>query len=109
MIHWVGAQDAIPAEFRLYDRLFRVPNPEGEHPDDMVPDFDPEQPGHESGPLDTGFLRHLNPDSLRVTRGYVEASVAADPHDTRYQFERQGYFWRDPVDSRGTPWCSGAS
>ncbi|QLG09410.1 glutamine--tRNA ligase/YqeY domain fusion protein [Deinococcus sp. D7000] len=101
VIHWVGAQDAIPAEFRLYDRLFRVPNPEGEHPDDMVPDFDPEQPGHESGPLDTGFLRHLNPDSLRVTRGYVEASVAADPHDTRYQFERQGYFWRDPVDSRG--------
>ncbi|GGL85306.1 glutamine--tRNA ligase [Deinococcus aerolatus] len=100
VIHWVSAEDAIPAEFRLYDRLFRVANPEGEHPEDILPDFDPEQPGHESGPLDTGFLRYLNPDSLRVTRGYVEASVANDPPDTRYQFERQGYFWRDPVDSR---------
>ncbi|OLV16287.1 Glutaminyl-tRNA synthetase [Deinococcus marmoris] len=100
VIHWVGAENAIPAEFRLYDRLFRVANPEGENPDDIAPDFDPEQPGHESGPVDTGFLRYLNPDSLRVTRGYVEGSVANDPHDTRYQFERQGYFWRDPVDSR---------
>jgi glutaminyl-tRNA synthetase len=100
VIHWVSAAHALPAEFRLYDRLFRVANPEGDHPDDLAPDFDPEQPGHESGPIDTGFLRYLNPGSLRVTHGYVEASVANDPVDTRYQFERQGYFWRDPVDSR---------
>ncbi|QFP75620.1 glutamine--tRNA ligase/YqeY domain fusion protein [Deinococcus sp. AJ005] len=100
VIHWVSAEHAIPAEFRLYDRLFRVANPEGENPDDILPDFDPEQPGHESGPLDTGFLRYLNAGSLRVTRGYVESSVTSDPQDTRYQFERQGYFWRDPVDSR---------
>ncbi|WP_415785744.1 glutamine--tRNA ligase/YqeY domain fusion protein [Deinococcus saxicola] len=105
VIHWVSAERAIPAEFRLYDRLFRVANPEGhdeptQNPDDILPDFDPEQPGPESGPLDTGFLRYLNPGSLRVMRGYVEASVASDPQDTRYQFERQGYFWRDPVDSR---------
>ncbi|MDV6373128.1 glutamine--tRNA ligase/YqeY domain fusion protein [Deinococcus arenicola] len=100
VIHWVSAENAIPAEFRLYDRLFRVSNPEGENPDDIAPEFDPEQPGHESGPVDTGFLRYLNPESLRVTHGYVEASVANDPADTRYQFERQGYFWRDPVDSR---------
>ncbi len=100
VIHWVSAGSAVPAEFRLYDRLFLVPNPDGEQGGDPVPDFDPEQPGHDSGPPDTGFLRHLNPDSLRVTRGYVEASVAHDPPDTRYQFERQGYFWRDPVDSR---------
>ncbi|CAM3572414.1 glutamine--tRNA ligase/YqeY domain fusion protein [Deinococcus frigens] len=106
VIHWASAAHAIPAEFRLYDRLFRVANPEGQNPDDIAPEFDPEQPGHaelseDSGPLDTGFLRYLNPGSLRVTRGFVEGSVANDPPDTRYQFERQGYFWRDPVDSRG--------
>ncbi|MEW6421532.1 MAG: glutamine--tRNA ligase/YqeY domain fusion protein, partial [Deinococcota bacterium] len=102
VIHWVSAEYALPAEFRLYDRLFRVPNPEGEHPDDIAPDFDPEHMSHENeaAPLDSGFLRYLNPNSLRVTRGFVEPSVASDPQGTRYQFERQGYFWRDPVDSR---------
>ncbi|WP_034408096.1 glutamine--tRNA ligase/YqeY domain fusion protein [Deinococcus murrayi] len=102
VIHWVSAPHALPAEFRLYDRLFRVPHPEGDHPDDLAPDFDPERLSHENeaAPLDAGFLRFLNPQSLRVTRGYVEPSVAGDPQDTRYQFERQGYFWRDPVDSR---------
>ncbi|MFT2720811.1 glutamine--tRNA ligase/YqeY domain fusion protein [Deinococcus sp. A31D244] len=119
VIHWVDAATAVPAEFRLYDRLFRVPNPESANEDDLAadlatelePDFDPEQPDHEDAhhgnaatqegrPAETGFLRFLNPDSLRVTRGFVEASVTGDPADTRYQFERQGYFWRDPVDSR---------
>ncbi|KEF34911.1 glutamate--tRNA ligase [Deinococcus sp. RL] len=102
VIHWVSAPHALPAEFRLYDRLFRVPHPEGDHPDDIAPDFDPERLSHENeaAPLDAGFLRFLNPQSLRVTRGYVEPSVAGDPPETRYQFERQGYFWRDPVDSR---------
>ncbi|TDE86840.1 glutamine--tRNA ligase/YqeY domain fusion protein [Deinococcus sp. S9] len=102
VIHWVSAESALPAEFRLYDRLFRVPNPEGDHPDDIAPDFDPERMSHENeaAALDSGFLRHLNPNSLRITRGFVEPSVASDPRDTRYQFERQGYFWRDPVDSR---------
>lgn len=45
-------------------------------------------------------MAFLNPDSLRVTCGLVEPSVTRDPAGTRYQFERQGYFWRDPVDSR---------
>ncbi|MCP2014357.1 glutaminyl-tRNA synthetase [Deinococcus sp. HSC-46F16] len=102
VIHWVSADRALPAEFRLYDRLFRVAHPEGENPNDIAPDFDPERMSHENeaAPLDAGFLRFLNPQSLRVVRGYVEPSVAGDPVDTRYQFERQGYFWRDPVDSR---------
>lgn len=104
VIHWVSTPTALPAEFRLYDRLFRVPHPEGggAGPDESVPDFDPEQPGHEdeTQELDTSFMRFLNPQSLVVRRGFVEPSVAADPAGTRYQFERQGYFWRDPVDSR---------
>ncbi len=102
VIHWVDAASALSAEFRIYDRLFRVPNPEGPHPDDIVPEFDPEEIGHEdtTQPVSSDFLRYINPSSLIVKRGYVERSVAADPSDTRYQFERQGYFWRDPKLSR---------
>ncbi len=77
-IHWVSAPHALPAEFRLVDRLFKVP-----HPDELE-----------------DFLSAYNPDSLIVKRGYVEPSVQNDPKDTRYQFERLGYFWQDPKDSR---------
>ncbi|MDR7544471.1 MAG: glutamine--tRNA ligase/YqeY domain fusion protein [Armatimonadota bacterium] len=78
-IHWVSAAHAVPAEIRLYDRLFLVPDPEAG---------------------DGDFTAHLNPQSLVVVNGWVEPSVLGDPPDTRYQFERLGYFWPDPVDSR---------
>jgi glutaminyl-tRNA synthetase len=78
-IHWVSAAHAVPAEIRLYDRLFRVPDPEAG---------------------DGDFVAQLNPQSLVVVHGWVEPSVLGDPPDTRYQFERLGYFWQDPVDSR---------
>jgi glutaminyl-tRNA synthetase len=78
-IHWVSAAHAVPAEMRLYDRLFRVPDPEAGEGD---------------------FTAHLNPESLVVVHGWVEPSVLGDPPDTRYQFERLGYFWQDPIDSR---------
>lgn len=102
VIHWVSAAEGVPAEFRLYDRLFRVPHPEGENEADDddsagISDHDAES---EAAPVDAGYMRYLTPDSLKVTRGFVEPSVLKDPADTRYQFERQGYFWRDPVDSR---------
>jgi glutaminyl-tRNA synthetase len=77
-IHWVSAPHARPCEARLYDLLFAVSDPESEEGE---------------------FTEHLRRDSLTVTRGYVEPSVASDPPDTRYQFERLGYFWQDPVDS----------
>jgi glutaminyl-tRNA synthetase len=78
-IHWVSAAHSLPCEVRLYDRLFSVPDPEEGEED---------------------FIQHLNPDSLVVVRGArVEPSVAGDDADTRYQFERLGYFWRDPLDS----------
>jgi glutaminyl-tRNA synthetase len=97
VIHWVDAETAVKAEFRLYDRLFSVPNPDGANPDEALPEADE---ADDSGALTTDFLRFLNPHSLRITHGYVERSVAQHPADTRYQFERQGYFWADPVDSR---------
>jgi glutaminyl-tRNA synthetase len=65
-------------EFRLYGRLFLT--------------ADPEEGGD--------FLKNLNPKALEVRRGFIEPSVAKDPRETRYQLERLGYFWQDPVDSR---------
>jgi glutaminyl-tRNA synthetase len=77
-IHWVSAGHAVDAEVRLVDRLFVAADP-----NDVADDGD--------------FTAHLNPDSLEVIRGAkVEPSVANDEPSTRYQFERTGYFWRDP-------------
>ncbi|MEP0545350.1 MAG: glutamine--tRNA ligase/YqeY domain fusion protein [Rhodothermales bacterium] len=77
VIHWLSAEHALPATFRLYDRLFTDPAP------DTFEDF----------------LDALNPVSLLETDGFVEPSVADDADATRYQFERLGFFWRDPEDS----------
>ncbi len=80
-IHWVSASHSLPAEVRLYDRLFSVPDPENV------------KEGED-------FIVHLNPDSLTVlTDSRVEPSVTSDSPDTTYQFERTGYFVRDAGDS----------
>ncbi len=79
-IHWVAAEQALRAEVRLYDRLFTVPDP-----DERAEDF----------------KSFLNPASLVVLPdARIEPSVADDAPETRYQFERQGYFWRDPHEAR---------
>ncbi|MDR1222927.1 MAG: glutamine--tRNA ligase/YqeY domain fusion protein [Tannerella sp.] len=79
-IHWVSVRHAIPAEVRLYDRLFRVENPSDEK--------------------ETDFRELLNPDSLKVlTNCFVEEELKnARPYD-HFQFQRIGYFNVDP-DSR---------
>lgn len=98
VIHWVSASRGVRAEFRLYDRLFTVPNPEAGAGD--IEPQDGEASDASTGPVNTDFLQYVNPDSLQVTHGVVEPSVLGDPQGTRYQFERTGYFWPDPVDSR---------
>ena len=84
VIHWVSATESIPAEVRLYDRLFKDPRPED---------------------ADGDFTANLNPNSLEVVGGArVEPSLAAAEPGSRWQFERVGYFAVDPVDSRpGAP------
>jgi glutaminyl-tRNA synthetase len=80
-IHWVSAERSLPCEVRLYDRLFTQPDP------DDVPD-------------DQEFTATLNPESLVVlTDARIEPSVGVEPPGSRYQFERQGYFVSDMVDS----------
>jgi len=78
-IQWVSVAHAIPATVRLYDRLLRVADPDAEG---------------------VAFKDALNPNALEViTDAWVEPSVVRDVADTRYQFERTGYFWQDPVES----------
>ena len=76
-ITWVGASDGVPAEVRLYDRLFSDPQPDA---------------GGKN------FLDALNPDSLKVGTAVVEPSLAAAKLDQRFQFEHQGYFVADRAD-----------
>lgn len=74
VIHWVSATHSLPAEIRLYDRLFKMPNPGAE--DD--------------------FEAALNPDSLVIIAGArVEASLKDAKPEFAYQFEREGYFCAD--------------
>ncbi|EHK9051205.1 glutamine--tRNA ligase [Vibrio vulnificus] len=77
VIHWVSADKGVPAEIRLYDRLFTVPNPAAA--DD--------------------FASTINPDSLTVMNGFVEPSLVEAEAGKGYQFERMGYFCADSKDS----------
>jgi len=80
-IHWVSARHAVPAEIRLYDRLFTVPDP----------DVD------EGG---KSYSDYLNPESRRVVTGYVEPAAATAEPEQSFQFERNGYFVADRHDHR---------
>ena len=80
-IHWVSGEHSIEAEVRLYDRLFTVPNPGGD----------------KSG---ADWKSCLNPDSIDTIRSCrLEPGLAEATPESRYQFERQGYFCVDAVDS----------
>ena len=84
IIHWVSAQHAIDAEVRLYDRLFTSEEPEAG---------------------DADFLQDLNPNSLEViANAKLEPSLKDAKAGSHYQFERVGYFFADPIDSKpGAP------
>jgi len=78
-IHWVSAQHAVTAEVRMYDRLFTIPAPASEKERD--------------------YKEFINPESIQVLKGcQLEVSMAG-AEKRAYQFERQGYFCLDSVDS----------
>jgi glutaminyl-tRNA synthetase len=78
-LHWVSAADAVPAEVRLYKQLFTRPDPNV-----------------------ANFAADLNPASLEVLEAaMLEPALAADNSDAPVQFERQGYFYRDPDSKPG--------
>ncbi len=79
-IHWLSAAHALPAEVRLYDRLFKDPDPEAE----------------------MDFVANLYPASLEVlAQAHVEPGLASAAPGSLCQFERQGYFCVDPDSSAG--------
>ena len=87
-LHWVSAHHAVSAEVRLYDRLFKVPSPDGEE----------------------NFIDALNPESLRVMNGCkLEPALADATVGDPVQFERLGYFCKDsdtnefPIFNRTVP------
>ncbi len=80
-IHWVERAHAVAAEFRLYDRLFSIADPDDESEGKTYRD-------------------HLNPDSRRSVRGYVEPAAAQAAPEQSFQFERIGYFVADRRDHR---------
>jgi len=76
-IHWVSAKHAFDAKVRLYDRLFTVEDP-----------------------MDGDFIENLNPNSLDIIENAkLEPSLKTATPGKRYQFERNGYFFVDPIDS----------
>jgi glutaminyl-tRNA synthetase len=130
-LHWVAAETAVRIEARLYDHLFKVPDPDelaeemeardelGAEEPEVFGDSDSENQGpqitdhgspiakHRSQPPAT-YLSNLNPDSLKVVTGWAEPSVSTFKPGDACQFERLGYFCVDPDsevgagDERGT-------
>ena len=80
-IHWVDAERALSAEVRLYDHLFRVENPD-------------------KAPEGGTFLDNLNPNSLETVTAKVEPALGKSKAGEQFQFERLGYFYVDPIDSK---------
>jgi glutaminyl-tRNA synthetase len=81
-IHWISARRAYAAEVRLYDRLFKVPNPGAER----------------------DFLEDINPHSVQTITAQLEPALKNAAPEERFQFERHGYFVADRVDSKpGAP------
>lgn len=79
-LHWVSAKESFQATVRLYEHLFSVPNPGSEE--------------------DVDFRQEINPDSLTVLKNCrLEPILKEAAAGSRYQFERQGYFYADPKDS----------
>ena len=76
-ITWLGVHDALPAELRLYERLFTEAQPDAGGKD---------------------FIASLNPASKKVVRGFIEPSLAKAQPDDKFQFERHGYFVADRHD-----------
>ena len=112
-IHWLSAAAAVPAEVRLYDRLFGVPFPGARNPtgsrDVVLAEAGP-APAHArvvageddevSGDEERNYVDDLNPASKTIIRAFVEPALAAAQPEQHFQFERHGYFVTDLVDHR---------
>ena len=90
-LHWVNADDAIAAEFRLYDTLMKS---EAVNADDAE---------EEEEAAEKDFTDKLNPDSLVTLHGYVEPILGSSAAGDRFQFMREGYFCTDQESAPNAP------
>ena len=115
-IHWLSIAHAVPAEVRLYDRLFGVPFPGARHPwglradgTSANPTAEPTAPAHATvvagdedeaveTPAERNYVDDLNPDAKRVIVAFVESALTHALAEECFQFERHGYFVADLND-----------
>ena len=90
-LHWVNADDAVAAEFRLYDTLMKSETAAADDAEE------------EEGAVEKDFIDKLNPDSLVTLRGYVEPALKDAPAGEHYQFLREGYFCADLTSTPEAP------
>ena len=89
-LHWVNADDALAAEFRLYDTLMKSESMEQEEDE-------------EEAAVEKDFVEKLNPSSLITLHGFVEPALADASAGEHYQFLREGYFCADLETKPGAP------
>jgi glutaminyl-tRNA synthetase len=107
-LHWLSTTNAVPAEVRLYDRLFAVPFPGARNPKGARVDGEPDTTlahtilvaGEDEDeelvpPVERDYLDDLNPESKRVITAFVEGALKDAVPEDRFQFERHGYFVAD--------------
>jgi glutaminyl-tRNA synthetase len=110
-LHWLSTTNAVPAEVRLYDRLFAVPFPGARNPKGSRVDGEPDTTlahtilvaGEDEDeelvpPVERDYLDDLNPESKRVITAFVEGALTDAVPEDRFQFERHGYFVADLAD-----------
>ena len=90
-LHWVNADDAAKAEFRLYDTLMKSETAAADDAEE------------EEGAVEKDFIDKLNPDSLVTLRGFVEPALKDAPAGEHYQFLREGYFCADLTSTPEAP------
>ncbi|MEA4915605.1 MAG: glutamine--tRNA ligase/YqeY domain fusion protein [Christensenella sp.] len=90
-LHWVNADDAVAAEFRLYDTLMK---------NEVAATDDAEE---EEEAVEKDFIDKLNPDSLVTMKGFVEPALKDAPAGEHYQFLREGYFCADLTTTPEAP------
>jgi glutaminyl-tRNA synthetase len=115
-IHWLSTANAIPAEVRLYDRLFAVPFPGSRNPKGIPAEGEAPEAGLTHAilvagededeelipPVERNYLDDLNPASKRVITAWAEAALKEAVPEERFQFERHGYFVADQRDHGAT-------
>ena len=90
-LHWVNADDAVAAEFRLYDTLMKSEEAAADDAEE------------EEEAVEKDFVDKLNPDSLVTMKGFVESALKSAPAGEHYQFLREGYFCADLTSTPEAP------